>query len=74
MPQRHPGRVSPKTPSAFWRLWGWPLALGVLSASGLVSALVSDGTGDAWAWLALGLPLALIAWHSFIKKRNASQD
>lgn len=43
------------------RLWGWPVALGLLTASGLVSALVSDAWGDAWAWLALGLPLLVAA-------------
>jgi hypothetical protein len=47
--------------SPFWRLWGWPLALGILTASGLLSALVSDGWGDAWSWLALGIPVAVIA-------------
>jgi hypothetical protein len=43
------------------RLWGWPIALGLLTASGLLSALVSDAWGDAWAWLALGLPLLVAA-------------
>jgi hypothetical protein len=48
------------------RLWGWPLLLGLLSASGLVSALISDGWGDVWSWLALGLPvllMALLGWR-----------
>jgi len=49
----------------FWRLWGWPLALGVLTASGLLSALLSEGWGDVWSWLALGTPLALIARHAW---------
>jgi hypothetical protein len=51
-------------PSHFRRVWAWPVALAVLSASGLVSALVSDDLGDAWAWWALGLPLAVMARHS----------
>lgn len=45
----------------FLRLWGWPIALGVLSASGLLSALVSDAAGDWWAWFALAVPLGVIA-------------
>lgn len=45
-------------------LWGWPAALGLLSASGLVSALVSDGWGDAWAWLALGVPVGVMTRHA----------
>lgn len=51
-------------------LWGWPVALGLLSASGLVSALVSDGWGDVWAWVALGLPVAVMAWFGL--RRAAS--
>ena len=41
-----------------WRIWAWPVCLGVLMASGLASALVADGWGDRWSWLALGLPVA----------------
>jgi hypothetical protein len=48
--------------SSALRLWGWPIFLGVLSASGLVTALVSDRWGDAWSWVALGAPLAVIGW------------
>jgi hypothetical protein len=44
------------------RLWGWPLAIGLLSATGLISALLSDTWGDAWSWVALGTPLAVMAW------------
>jgi hypothetical protein len=43
-------------------VWTWPVALNVLAVSGLVSALVSDGWGDSWAWLALGLPVAWMTW------------
>jgi hypothetical protein len=51
---------------AFLRLWGWPIAWGVLSATGLLSALFSDGGwGDAWSWLALGLPVLAMAWFSW---------
>ncbi|HEY0062134.1 MAG TPA: hypothetical protein VGC21_08435 [Telluria sp.] len=44
----------------FRRIWTWPLALGVLTASGLVSALVADGWGDVWSWLGLGVPTAVM--------------
>ena len=43
--------------------------MAVLSATGLLSALVSDDWGDAWAWFALGLPLAVMAWHSLRRSR-----
>lgn len=55
-----------------WRLWGWPLVLGLLSASGLLSALVSDQWGDYWSWLALGLPVAVMAWYGW--RRPAGID
>jgi len=51
--------------SPFRRTWGAPLALALLSASGLVSALVSEHWGDAWSWVALGVPVAVMAWHAF---------
>lgn len=43
-------------------LWGWPFALGALTLSGLLSALVSDGIGDVWSWLALGVPIGTMVW------------
>jgi hypothetical protein len=51
--------------SPFRRVWGWPLALGLLSASGLLSALVSDAWGDAWSWIGLGVPVAAMAWFAW---------
>jgi hypothetical protein len=53
----------------FRRVWAWPIALAVLSASGLLSALVSDDWGDRWSWLALGLPLVVMARHGLRKGR-----
>ena len=50
--------------TSFLRLWGWPIALGLLSATGLTSALVSDAWGDIWSWLALGVPVAVMAWYA----------
>jgi hypothetical protein len=49
------------------RTWGWPAALGLLTASGLITALVSDSWGDAWSWFALGFPLAVAGWCSIPK-------
>ena len=52
------------------RLWAWPVALGLLTVTGLVTALVSDGWGDAWSWLALGVPVAVMARFSLSRARR----
>jgi hypothetical protein len=51
---------------SFWRMWGWPIVLGLLTAFGLISALFSDGGwGDKLAWVALGIPVAVCAWYGW---------
>jgi len=54
--------------ATFSKLWDWPLALGLLSASGLLSALVSEGWGDVWSWVALGGPCVLMAWLGLARR------
>ncbi|WAG81156.1 hypothetical protein LMK08_11020 [Metapseudomonas furukawaii] len=44
-----------------WMIFRWPLLIGLLSAIGLVSALLDDGLYDALSWFCLGIPLALVA-------------
>jgi len=56
--------------SPFLRLWAWPLLMALLSASGLISALVSDALGDAWSWFGLGLPVLVMAYFGL--RRSAS--
>ncbi|WP_200932619.1 hypothetical protein [Pseudorhodoferax sp. Leaf267] len=48
--------------ASFLRVWGWPIALGLVSGTGLVSALLADGWYDWWSWLGLGLPVMVGAW------------
>lgn len=48
---------------AFRRLWGVPILLGVISAIGLIAALVEDGFGDMLSWLTLGLLVVLVGWY-----------
>jgi nicotinamide riboside transporter PnuC len=59
--------VHHKTPhQSFRRMWGWPIALGVLTAIGLISALFSDGGfGDMLAWVALGIPVVVCGWYGW---------
>jgi hypothetical protein len=49
-------------------IWFWPLAVGALSCIGLLSALFYDGPGDWLSWLALAVPVALSAWHGWLRK------
>ena len=59
-----------KTHAGRWRMWRWPLALGVLTAVGLASALFSDGgVGDVLAWVTLGVPLVVAARFVFLRRR-----
>ena len=51
------------------RMWTAPIVLGVLTATGLVSALVSDGWGDVWSWVGLGVPLAVVTWYACVPSR-----
>ena len=51
------------------QLWLWPVVLGFLTLTGLLSALVSEGWGDVWSWLALGVPVAAMAWFGCFARR-----
>ncbi|AMZ73968.1 MULTISPECIES: hypothetical protein [Pseudomonas] len=48
--------------SSFWKVFGIPVVIGVLSAAGLFSALLGDGMWDAVAWVGLGVPTVLGTW------------
>ncbi|MDP3230063.1 MAG: hypothetical protein Q8N13_19110 [Acidovorax sp.] len=61
-----------KRTSPFFALWGWPIAMGVLTATGLLTALVSDTWGDWWSWLGLGVPVAVMGWFSWRRPAAAS--
>ena len=50
-------------PRPFLALWGWPIAMGVLTTTGLITALVSDTWGDWWSWVGLGIPVAVMGWY-----------
>jgi hypothetical protein len=56
--------------SGNWRaVYGGPLVLGVLTVAGLLSALLSEGPGRYFSWLALGAPVAISAWFFARRKR-----
>ena len=45
--------------SSFRKVFGMPLAIGLLSAAGLFSALLDDGVWDILSWIGLGVPVWL---------------
>ena len=58
--------------SHFWRLWGWPIVLGLMTALGLISALFSDGgLGDMLAWVTLGIPTAACLWYGWGRRARS---
>lgn len=48
----------------FWRQWGWPIGLALLTIFGLFSALLGEG-GIWWglSWVGLVIPLLVILRH-----------
>ncbi len=50
---------------ALGRIFAAPLLLAVMSAVGLVAALVGDGIWDAASWAMLGAPVAASLWYGW---------
>ena len=44
------------------QIWTVPIALGIVSAIGLVSALLGEGMWDALSWVTLTAPIAAALW------------
>lgn len=55
---------------SFLRLWGWPIVLGISTAIGLIAGLVGDGIWDWVSAVTLGLPVAVGAWFSLVRRRE----
>lgn len=47
-----------------------PSALGIVSAIGLVAALVGDGAWDAAGWMALSVPAIVTMWCLWGRRRS----
>lgn len=55
---------------SLWQVFALPVAFGVLSAVGLVAALLGDGVWDAVSWLTLGAAVAACAHHGLPWRRR----
>ena len=56
--------------SNFWKVFSIPLAIALISATGLFSALLDDGAWDTLSWLGLGIPV-WISLHGLLRRRQA---
>jgi hypothetical protein len=46
-----------------WRtVFGPPIVIGLLSLTGLISALLFDEFGRYFSWIAVGSPIMLLSW------------
>jgi hypothetical protein len=57
-------------PYSFRRVYGTACILAAITAYGLLSALLGDGIWDELSWIALAVPLAVIAWKLCVSKRE----
>ena len=56
--------------SGNWQtVYGGPLLLGVLSIAGLLTALLSEGVGRYFSWIAVGAPVVITAWF-FVRRKQ----
>ncbi|MBA5867855.1 MAG: hypothetical protein GDA67_14270 [Nitrospira sp. CR1.3] len=51
-----------RQPLSARQIWGMPVILALISAVGLVSALLGDGIWDVMSWFALAAPTAVVLW------------
>jgi hypothetical protein len=51
------------------QIFATPAIIAIVVAIGLISALLGDGIWDAAAWIALALPLAVIAFFTWKRQR-----
>jgi hypothetical protein len=70
----HAHRAARRRSAGLRALWAWPIAMGLLSAAGLIAALVYDGWGDALSWIALGIPVAVMLWFGWLRRAPRPRD
>ena len=60
----HSNALKAKEQLVNMKMWGMPIALGVATSIGLISALLGDGLWDAVSAVTLGAPVAACAWYA----------
>ena len=74
MLQRLPATTVQNRPRGAARVFAIPFVLAALSAVGLTAALLGDEVWDALSWLALGIPIAVIALAWGLAPKASSAD
>jgi hypothetical protein len=52
-----------RSPQTLRQIFAAPAALGVVTAIGLIGALVGDDLWDIVGWIGLGLPVVVMLWY-----------
>jgi hypothetical protein len=60
----------PRASGNGWSVYGGPLLIGLLSIAGLLTALLSEGAGRYFSWIAVGAPVVVTAWFFARRKRG----
>lgn len=63
----------PRASGSWLSVYGSPLAIGMLSLAGLLAALMFEGAGRYFSWIALGTPIAAAVWALFRRKRDRNR-
>jgi len=61
-----------RRPATWLDVFGAPIAIGLLSVAGLLSALLFGGLGRIFSWVAVSSPVVVSVWI-FVGKRRASR-
>ncbi|KAA0684992.1 hypothetical protein FHW79_000839 [Azospirillum sp. OGB3] len=54
--------MTPRTPFRPLAVFGIPVAIALVTAVGLIAALLDDGVVDAVSWAALSVPVLAAVW------------
>jgi hypothetical protein len=55
---------------SFRQIFGVPILLAIITAAGLLSALLGDGVWNALSWFVLSIPVAVIMFYAARPRRS----
>lgn len=57
--------------NSFMQVWLWPILFGLISAAGLLAALIGDDWYDVMSWLALGWVAGACIWLGVVNRHSS---